>query len=142
VCWLKIDTERRKARLTSIAPTAPIVLCVSKAETLEWLREYLESRGGCAHSADVVQDAAEAGISKRTLQRAAKGLEVVYGRTRERRSIWFSPQTAKCSANPLAPPSCGEVARNGAMLVSGISPNLEQSGASKLSEPDSETCRR
>jgi hypothetical protein len=144
-CWVKIDTERRKARLTTIVPTVPTVppaLCVTKTEAEHWLREYLESRGGWAYSADVKRDAAGVGISVRTLQRAREDLNVVVRPVEnQRRTIWLLPSlaTGTATANaPLLPPTVERRCQVGTMLVSVFTSADGQSGSSKLSDPLSE----
>ncbi|OBF92183.1 hypothetical protein A5791_14485 [Mycobacterium sp. 852002-51163_SCH5372311] len=72
-----------------------------RADASRWLSEYLAMEGPTVLSADVKREAAKAGFSERTLQRARQELRVVYGWTgNPPKTTWSLPDgtagTASC----------------------------------------------
>jgi hypothetical protein len=81
-----------------------------RAEAKKWLREYIEFNGPGVLSADAKRDAAKAGFSERTLQRARKDLDVVYGwsGSTPSKTTWSLPANTP-QPQPDAPVSPGDL---------------------------------
>lgn len=69
-----------------------------RADAVRWLTEYIEFNGPAVPSAEAKREAAKAGFSERTLQRARQELKVVYGwtGTTPSKTTWSLPANEQC----------------------------------------------
>lgn len=74
---------------------------VARGEAEEWLRAFLDARGGSANAPEVQEAAEEAGHSWRTMQRAANTLGVEKSREKRKggQGVWTLPPCGRCDGS-------------------------------------------